>query len=289
MDQHWVDRTSWPVQASTFTSESHTSGYKAYEDDIELPVRRRKDQKDNQFNIASGTTLDQTQDGSVLQPRKITKSFNVATRPFGLNLSITETTKYPQKPTYFAVSSEFSRQPDIVLHAEDKNGSRMAIAHFRFSRHIRMGFGSETLVDEEFVWEEMKNTSTWLGHWRYEFEYNIPPDQGDFSWDVGPNAGRVRKKFVWLRTRDEIDGVKGMVETHVGWRNYKLVEQDSGRVLAVMLMSMFTGCSYKGAINLHEDLSKEMEVMVIMTAICICDKGERRIRHYACGGGGGGS
>lgn len=135
----------------------------------------------------------------------------------------------------------------------------------------------------EGVWEEMKNISNYLGHGRYEFEYSVPPSSNDLVWDVGANAGRTRKKFFWERTRDEIDGVRGAVEQSVGWRNYRLVEEDSGLVLAVMLIDMFTGAAYKGILNLHETLSGEMEQVVVMTATCIMDKGERRIGHYAFG------
>lgn len=152
-----------------------------------------------------------------------------------------------------------------------------------------MGFGAEALTTGEGMWEQMRNTSSYLGHRRYEFEYNVPPDQPEFSPDVGAGAGRTRTKFMWERTRDEVDGVEGVIEQCAGWRNYRLIEEDTGRVLAVMLVSMFTGWSNKGVINLHEPMSKEMEQVVIMTATCICDKGERRIAHYACGGAGGGS
>jgi hypothetical protein len=175
---------------------------------------------------------------------------------------------------YFSEISEFSSSPDIQLHQGiDRQGPVVAIARFRWSRDLKLGLGNPEICEEDVIWENMENVSRGIGHSKYRFDMTI---------------NNERRSFLWQRTRDAADGVKG-VGKMINW-NYKLVEERTSQTMAVYLENCFKAWKKKGKLQLRADLGKEWELMVLLGSLGLCEKASRRARRRAraCGAAGGG-
>ncbi len=168
---------------------------------------------------------------------------------------------------YFADISEFkSNAPDVSIRAGGKEGVLVGAAHFRWSRSIRAGLGSDLLAMD---WVELKRGGT-MHSKRFDFEY----------------AGQ---KYSLRRTSDPKHGVKGMGKVLMA--NYQIVQEGSGEVVGYYTNETTPGRK-KGNLCLSGGISRELEVLVVLAVVSWREKSRLRATRSAAaagGGGGGGS
>jgi hypothetical protein len=161
---------------------------------------------------------------------------------------------------YFANMSECSStRPDVALHAGgDQAGPVVAVARFRFSRTVTMGLGDPE-NEREMVWEEMRNQDS-PHHSQYRFEMSLNDE---------------RRAFLWLRTRAKEDGA-----TKLSYRNYKLLDEKTGEVLALYVESGWRSWQKKGELEIRTDLGRVWELLVVLSSVSLCEKTSRRARRH---------
>jgi hypothetical protein len=272
----------------------------AFSNDIELP-RYRGSNTDNrvscpkeretlvQYNSISSSTSANTMDESTtsvpateistIPPRPITKILTFHRSIFHTDITIHNKSakNAAEIPIYHAATSEwnFSR-PDVVLHAgSDSTGSVLGVAYFRWSRNARMGMGDPVMNESGVVWEELRNTSAYYTHGKYEFEYEEPSSIN----------GVRRRQFMWQRTHAAEDGVEGW-SGWLSWRNYKLVDMQSMDMIGVFLANDLSSLTKKGELRMFSHVSKELEMVIVLSMACISEKATRRGRYQRNGNGG---
>lgn len=169
---------------------------------------------------------------------------------------------------YFADISEFKPNgPDVSIHSGGKEGVLVGVAHFRWSRSIRAGLGSDLLAME---WVDLKRGGTMTSK-RFDFEYR-------------------GERYSLRRTSDPKHGVKGMGKVLMA--NYQIVREGSGEVVGYYTNETMPGRK-KGDLCLAEGISRELEILVVLGVVSWREKSRRRATRSAAaaggGGGGGGS
>lgn len=241
---------------------------KPYEsdDDLESVTRRRRESEPSTENSQY------TQEDIATELTTHRKTYGFYYTKSHLNIKVCDEQK---NVIYFGDFSSFSSAPDLVLHqGVDTHAPIVAVARFRWSRHLKLGFGNPHTSEKDVVWENMENVSRGVGHSKYRVEMTINDD---------------RRSFLWQRTRDPAHGVQGAGKM-INW-NYTLVDETTGQVLAVYLENFWKSWQKKGKLQLREDLGKEWELMVLLGSLGLCEKASRRGRYRsgaAAGGSGGG-
>ncbi|KPI44388.1 uncharacterized protein AB675_8497 [Cyphellophora attinorum] len=221
------------------------------------------------------------------------------------DLTITSTTDPSIR--YHASTHEWNfTLPDIILYASTTSSQKatlLAAAHFRFSRHARMGFLASPAASNDMglsalngkdahdglvSWEECRNVSGFCGYWMYDFTVPCPPTA------LHPTG---RRKLRLSRTRKEVDGVRGWL----GWasfRNYRILDreriEESGAEncesdVGVFLSDDLRSLTKVGELRLYEDLGEEVIRGIVMALAIVLEKATRRARRRGGGGGGDGS
>ncbi|RAK77118.1 Zn(II)2Cys6 transcription factor [Aspergillus fijiensis CBS 313.89] len=157
--------------------------------------------------------------------------------------------------------SEFRpKKPDLTFHAGmDDSGPIVAVAKFQhFSRGIHIGLG-DPQAPSEMVWEDLTGQSK--SHSKYRWEMEVPT-----------STGPRRQSFLWKRTHHV--GLEGHTWTRLSNRNYKLVDEQSGNILAMFMTNV---ASYKesGMLQLHVDHGQQFDLMVLATVLSLrvkCDE-----------------
>jgi hypothetical protein len=220
---------------------------------------------------------------------------SLATRTSGNSAALEPTT-----PLYHAATHELNfTVPDIELYrcsATNMKAQLLGAAHFRFSRHARMGFGGDwgklngkDTHDGDVEWEECRNLSPWCWHARYQFAVPCEFPEGNEN-TIHRHARKTgRRRFLLERTRAEEDGVQGWL----GWasfRNYRLIDVDTGDVVGIFLSDDLRSLSRSGELRLFEKLCEKSEVGVVLALAVVIEKHVRRRRRGGkCGTGGGGT
>jgi hypothetical protein len=165
-------------------------------------------------------------------------------------------------PAYFADVSEFTpKTPDITLHKGDKKGPTVGAAHYRFSRSVTAGVGSNEV---NMVWTELKRGSL------------LEKTKFRFQWD-----GR---SYILQRASSadhQKTGAQRLLLTH-----FKVVDEASGEMIALFI-SKTIGIA-KGTLRLQAGIDERLGVICILGISAWRDKIRRRRRGAAGGGGGGG-
>jgi hypothetical protein len=166
------------------------------------------------------------------------------------------------KTIYYADVSRWTNAPDIVLHiGETKHHPIAAIARFRVSRHLQLGLGDP--ADElMMVWEEMKNMKR-LAHSRYRLEVtsNEPCGSGQ------------RRAIIFQRTHAKEDGVTNRLSV----MNYKLVDEETGEVLAVYLATGWKDWKKRATLHIKSRfLAGNAEVLAVLGMCGLVEKKWRR-------------
>lgn len=96
--------------------------------------------------------------------------------------------------------------------------------------------------------------------------------------------GVERRAFIWKSTHSV--GVGDTKPSMFSWRNYKLVDEATDRLVAVFTNSLW-GYTKSGKLEIYANYGQEFELMVIVTALALFER-QRRRDHRSSGGGGGG-
>lgn len=200
-----------------------------------------------------------------LADRHAFKTFAFRRKALRTDMQIVDVGSQFETPTYFAEVREWKfNTPDVTLHAgTDSTGEIIGVAHFRHSLHIMLGLGNPLNDVSGVVWEKMNRETFFKNKWTFEFT-----DSSSCNRDV-PNAP-IRRHFIWQRTNKATDGVKGIAKMSI--RNVRLVDQDSGEVVAVFLADNLTSLKKKGELRIFQKFSTDLERIIILGCASISEK-----------------
>lgn len=199
--------------------------------------------------------------------RHALKTFAFRRKALRTNMQIVDVGTQVETPAYFAVVREWKfNTPDVTLHAgTDSTGEIIGVAHFRFSRHIMLGLGNPINDASGVVWEQMQRQTFFKNKWTFEFT-----DSNGCNRDTPSLGAPVRRHFMWQRTSQATDGVKGVGKMSI--RNVRLVDQDSGEVVAVFLADNLTSLKKKGELRIFQKFSPDLEKIIILGCASISEK-----------------
>lgn len=180
---------------------------------------------------------------------------------------------------YYVENSALTpKKPDVILFKGNaKQGCPIAgVARWKsmWGKTVNVGIGDAGVKLENgasIPWETMTaEKSLKLNDHRFK----IPGDSSD-------------KTYMWKRTHHE-----GVEKEHNSWssNNYKLLDGQTGEVLATFANNRFKSWKKLGKLTFREDLGEQWQLMALLTCLALVEKGRRRTRsrRSAPGGGGGG-
>ncbi|KAM5432381.1 hypothetical protein MferCBS31731_007493 [Microsporum ferrugineum] len=200
----------------------------------------------------------------------------------------------PQKrPLYHVDNSYFTPStPDLSLHlGEDRKGPLAAVCKFvlfstcskiglspnlpksyddRLSKEVFKTANVRTSI-EDMTWEDLTRESR--DHSTYRFEMDVMVQ----SQRRGPELGR--RAFVWKRTHSM--GVESSKPSKLSACNYKLVDEETGKILAVIANNGLKSMSKKGKMELFDIeeyafAGEQLGIMILMTGVALLEKERRR-------------
>ncbi|KAA8645591.1 hypothetical protein EYZ11_001782 [Aspergillus tanneri] len=180
-----------------------------------------------------------------------------------------------KSPVFHLENSLFRpKKPDLTVHAgSDKNGPIVAVCKFlHFSRHLKLGLGDPQNINE-VSWEDLVCQNYKLTQYRWQMT-------------VRTANGPTRQSFLWKTTHSV--GVDGAKPAMLSTRNYKLLDEQTGRIVAVFTSNSLKSFTKCGKLQIDVDYGQEFEVMVILTVLALYEKQRRRNNRNNSGGGGGG-
>ncbi|RHZ43597.1 uncharacterized protein CDV56_101447 [Aspergillus thermomutatus] len=165
------------------------------------------------------------------------------------------------------------KKPDLSIHAGTSTQAPvLAVCKFlHFSRHLKVGIGNPE-TPNSVNWEDLVCLSHL--HARYRFQIFLHSEHGV-----------ERRSFIWKSTHSV--GVGDTKPSIFSWRNYKLVDEATDRLIAVFT-SNFWGYKKSGKLEIYANYGQEFDLMVIITAVALYEKQRRRDSSASSGGGGGG-
>ncbi|KEF54575.1 uncharacterized protein A1O9_09017 [Exophiala aquamarina CBS 119918] len=198
------------------------------------------------------------------------KTFVFRRKALRSNMQIFDVGSQVETPSYFAAVREWKlNTPDVTLHAgTDATADILGVAHFRFSRHIMLGLGNPSRDASSVVWEKMQRQTFFKNKWTFEFT-----DPNACDMPIPSINAPARRHFIWQRTNNSTLGVKGVGKLSI--RNVRLVDQDSGDVVAVFLADNLTSLKRKGELRIFQKLSTELERIIILGCASIAEKMHR--------------
>lgn len=185
---------------------------------------------------------------------------------------ITSTMPIRNSYTTSAIPHGHQRKPDLSVHAgSSAEAPVLAVCKFlNFSRHFKVGLGNPD-TPNSVNWEDLVSLSHL--HARYRFQMSLHSEYGV-----------ERRAFIWKSTHSV--GVGDTKPSMFSWRNYKLVDEATDRLVAVFTNSLW-GYTKSGKLEIYANYGQEFELMVIVTALALFER-QRRRDHRSSGGGGGG-
>ncbi|OAL72930.1 hypothetical protein A7D00_2703 [Trichophyton violaceum] len=200
----------------------------------------------------------------------------------------------PQKrPLYHVDNSYFTPgTPDLSLYrGEDRKGHLAAVCKFvlfstcskiglmpkpqksyydRFSNDV-FEIGHVSTSAEDMTWEDLTRESRDHSTYRFEMELLVQ------SMWRGPELGR--RAFVWKRTHSM--GVESSKPSKLSACNYKLVDEETGKIMAVIANNGLKSMNKKGKIELFDTAEyafagEQLDIMILMTGIALLEKERRR-------------
>jgi hypothetical protein len=180
-------------------------------------------------------------------------------------------------PLYYVDNSSFRiGTPDVTLHVGDeKTGPVKAACKFvTFSSGSKLCLGDPK--DSNAIWEDLKKES--IDHSRYRWEMSI----GGHGY-----GGGERRGFLWKRTHTV--GVGDSKPGKISTRNFKLVDETTGEILAVFANNGPKSYSKLGKFEIYpNNYGDDWETMMLLSGLSLIEKERRRARARNNGGGGGG-
>ncbi|KAM0439607.1 hypothetical protein ACHAPT_000699 [Fusarium lateritium] len=174
---------------------------------------------------------------------------------------------------YVDVSSFTPGKPDLTLHrGASKDGPIVASCHLpKFSGDLKIGLAGLAGPDS-MAWEDITRESV-LKASEYRWQTAIP--------DIATSGNRV---LFWKRTHSV--GVSGMSPSSLSVRNFKLVDEQTGDILAVFTSDRtLSGC---GVLEIRANHGEQFDVSVLISCIGLYEKARRRSQRSSAGGAGGG-
>ncbi|PYI05694.1 hypothetical protein BO78DRAFT_317465 [Aspergillus sclerotiicarbonarius CBS 121057] len=179
-------------------------------------------------------------------------------------------------PLYRVENSSITpNKPDLTVHAgSDNNGPTVAVCKFlHFSRHVKVGLGDPRDVNsisyEDLLAQDHR-------HAKYRWQMTMQTANG-----------YERQSFLWTRTHNV--GVQEDSKTNkFSNRNFKLVEEQTGRVVAIFTNSVWA-FKETGKLQVYVDYGREFDLMALTTVLALYEKARRRREASAASGGGGGA
>jgi hypothetical protein len=164
-------------------------------------------------------------------------------------------------------------KPDLSVHAgTTTQGPVVAACKFlHFSRHCKVAIGNPD-TPNSVDWEDLTALSHL--HTRYRFQMSLRSEHGV-----------ERRSFIWKNTSSV--GAGGAKPSKLSWRNYKLVDEPTDRLIAVYTASVWSQ-KKSGKLEIYADYGQEFDLMVIITALGLSEKQRRADNRKSSGGGGGG-
>lgn len=198
------------------------------------------------------------------------KRFEIARPPF--------THRYDVKSesgnmAYYVDISVFTpNTPDLTVHeGPDSKSPIVAVCHMiRFSGHFKIGVGDPSRADI-MHWEDL--TKETMGASHYTFSAPVPMATG----------GSPRRSFSWKRTHSV--GVDGMKPASLSNSNHKLVDGETGEILAIF--TNVRGFTSGGVLQINVDYGRDFTTLVLVSCLSLYEKSRRR-KHRSGGGSGGG-
>jgi len=166
-------------------------------------------------------------------------------------------------------------KPDIILHAGNSDkGPVVAVSKFpKFSGPYLLGLGNPDDMNAQY--EDMTRESPLK--MKYRFEMTLPSKIGD------PNG--ERRSFLWKHTRHvKVDDSPSF---QFAGRNYKLVDERTGQLMAVFTGERFS--SKCGTLQIRGEYGEAFDRMVLVSCVSLYERARRNNRSAAGGGGGGGA
>jgi hypothetical protein len=179
------------------------------------------------------------------------------------------------KPLFYGDISLFTpNKPDLTLHVGGSTqGPVVAVSNFlKLSGNYKLGVGNPDDT-RNVQWEDM--TKELLHKPKYRLETEVPQGGGQDHTE--------RRKLLWKRTRSV--GVNGETPSRWSVRNYKLVDELSGQVLAVFAGGRRPGRG--GKIEIRVEYGHSFDHMVLISCLSLYEKARRRNHRGSAGGGGG--
>ncbi|OAT13720.1 hypothetical protein BDBG_08868 [Blastomyces gilchristii SLH14081] len=151
-------------------------------------------------------------------------------------------TKSPEKrrPVYHVQNSYFTPgTPDMTLHAgPDQSGPILGCCKFvLFSTCTKIGLG---ISEEDTIWEDLAWVSKDHSRYRYEIDLDMNIGDGDIAGPTSLSAARSgahRRAFLWKPTHSV--GVEESMPSKFSPSNYKLVDEETGEVVAAFANNRF--------------------------------------------------
>ncbi|KAF7594390.1 hypothetical protein BBP40_009371 [Aspergillus hancockii] len=223
----------------------------------------------NSFNsISDHESFD---DGS-LSPTATSRLYHVYHTIFHHDYNVTSTDKIP---LFYVDNSSFTpKKPDLTFHAgADKKAPIAGVSKFlHFSRHVKLGLGDPQNVNN-VEWEDLVCQN--LRQNTYRWQMTIRDDYGT-----------ERRSFLWKRTHSvAVEGSSASIWSN---RNFKLVDEQTGRVVAIFTSSAFKSVKKSGKLQIDPNYGREFDLMVLITGLSVYEKQRRRENSSNGGGGGGG-
>ncbi|PGH19846.1 hypothetical protein AJ80_03763 [Polytolypa hystricis UAMH7299] len=192
---------------------------------------------------------------------------------------------------YYVKNSYFTPgAPDLVLHAgPDEKAPIISVCKFvLWSTDTKIGLVADptatnpTVDESSMVWEDLSRESR--DHSKYRCEINIsksPSDDGVFSTndDQGPSPSSSssfeRRAFLWKRTHSI--GVGTSHPWKISACNFKMVDEQTGEIVAVFANNGFKSLKKKGKLEIMKlGYGMQFEVMVLMSALALIERERRR-------------
>ncbi|KAE8377467.1 hypothetical protein BDV26DRAFT_213862 [Aspergillus bertholletiae] len=212
-------------------------------------------------------------DGSLLRCGSNPRLFHVYHTLWHNDYTVTSDDK---SPLFFVEKSCFTpKKPDLTFHAgTDKNAPTVGVSKFlHFSRHIKVGLGDPQSINQ-VEWEDLVAQNIRCNRYRWQMTV-----RGAF--------GAERRSFMWKRTHAV--AVEGSSATKWSSRNFKLLDEQTNKIVAIFTSSAFKSVKKSGKLQIDStNYGEEFDLMVLITGLSLYEKQRRRDNNHGSGGGGGG-
>ncbi|KAL4951370.1 hypothetical protein BDW69DRAFT_186440 [Aspergillus filifer] len=177
---------------------------------------------------------------------------------------------------YFVYNSHLKPlKADITVHAgADNSAPVLGVCKFlHLSRHCKVGLGDPEHAGA-MVWEDLECQN--LTMTKYRWQMSVPLSTG----------GSERRWFVWKRTQSL--GAGGDSPGLLSLRNFKLVDEITGRVVGVFTSNGFKSVRKNGKLQIATtEYGPRFDIMALITLLAAYERIRRRTGGKGGGGGGG--